>query len=79
MRARSRWFARCKRRGRRQRKLFRRHTGLNTMASTLDLLRRLVEHGVEFVLVGGMAAAAHGASIVTEDVDICIRFWSSRR
>ena len=49
------------------------------MASTLDLLRRLVEHGVEFVLVGGMAAAAHGASIVTEDVDICIRFWSSRR
>jgi predicted nucleotidyltransferase len=44
------------------------------MASTLDLLRRLVEHGVEFVLVGGMAAAAHGASIVTEDVDICIRF-----
>ncbi len=44
------------------------------MASTLDLLRRLVEHGVEFVLVGGMAAAAHGSSVVTEDVDICIRF-----
>jgi predicted nucleotidyltransferase len=44
------------------------------MASTLDLLRRLVEHGVEFALVGGMAAAAHGSSVVTEDVDICIRF-----
>jgi hypothetical protein len=44
------------------------------MASTLDLLRRLVEYGVEFVLVGGMAAAAHGSSVVTEDVDICIRF-----
>ncbi len=44
------------------------------MASTLDLLRRLAEHGVEFVLVGGMAAAAHGSSIVTEDVDICIPF-----
>ncbi|HUB08501.1 MAG TPA: hypothetical protein VMB50_15960 [Myxococcales bacterium] len=44
------------------------------MASTLDLLRRLADHGVEFVLVGGMAAAAHGSSVVTEDVDICIRF-----
>lgn len=44
------------------------------MASTLDLLRRLADHGVEYVLVGGMAAAAHGSSVVTEDVDICIRF-----
>jgi predicted nucleotidyltransferase len=44
------------------------------MPSTLDLLRRLVEQDVEFVLVGGMAAAAHGSSVVTEDVDICIRF-----
>lgn len=44
------------------------------MATTLDLLRRLVENGVEFVLVGGMAAVAHGSSIVTEDVDVCIRF-----
>jgi predicted nucleotidyltransferase len=48
--------------------------GLSSMASTLDLLRRLVDHGVEFVLVGGMAAAAHGSSVVTEDVDVCIRF-----
>ena len=44
------------------------------MASMLDLLRRLAEHGVDFVLVGGMAAAAHGSSVVTEDVDICLRF-----
>ena len=44
------------------------------MASTLDLLRRLAEQGVEYVLVGGMAAAAHGSSVVTEDVDICLRF-----
>lgn len=44
------------------------------MATTLDLLRRLVEHGVEFVLVGGMAAVVHGSSVVTEDVDVCIRF-----
>jgi hypothetical protein len=44
------------------------------MPTTLDLLRRLTEHKVDFVLVGGMAAAAHGSSMVTEDVDICIRF-----
>jgi predicted nucleotidyltransferase len=37
----------------------------------LILLRRLVEHEVRFVLVGGMAAAAYGSSIVTEDIDVC--------
>lgn len=40
----------------------------------LELLKRLADAGVEFVLVGGMAAAAHGSSLVTEDVDVCIRF-----
>ncbi len=44
------------------------------MASTLALLRRLVVEKVEFVLVGGMAAIAHGSASVTEDVDVCIRF-----
>lgn len=44
------------------------------MASTLELLRRLVAEKVEFVLVGGMAAIAHGSSSVTEDVNVCIRF-----
>jgi predicted nucleotidyltransferase len=44
------------------------------MASTLDILRRLVEHQVDFVLVGGMAATVHGSTIVTEDVDVCTRF-----
>ncbi len=44
------------------------------MASTLDLLRRLSAEKVEYVLVGGMAAIAHGSSTVTEDVDVCIRF-----
>lgn len=44
------------------------------MASTLGLLRRLVTENVEFVLVGGMAAIAHGSLSVTEDVDVCIRF-----
>ncbi len=41
------------------------------MASTLDLLIRLTKHRVEFVLVGGMAAIAHGSSLVTRDVDVC--------
>ncbi len=44
------------------------------MASTLGLLRRLVMQNVDFVLVGGLAAIAHGSSAVTEDVDVCIRF-----
>lgn len=44
------------------------------MASTLGLLRRLSTEKVDFVLVGGMAAIAHGSASVTEDVDVCIRF-----
>src|SRR6478672_9493597 len=44
------------------------------MASTLELLRRLATENVEFVLVGGMAAIAHGSASVTEDADVCIRF-----
>jgi hypothetical protein len=39
-----------------------------------ELTRRLVEAQVEFVLVGGFAAVAHGATLVTRDVDICCRF-----
>lgn len=34
------------------------------------LLAALVETGVDFILVGGMAATAHGAARVTYDVDI---------
>ncbi len=38
------------------------------MASTLDLLKRLTDHGVKFVLVAGMAATLHGSSLVSEDL-----------
>jgi hypothetical protein len=38
------------------------------------MIARLVAGGVEFVLVGGYAAVAHGASLMTRDVDICCRF-----
>jgi hypothetical protein len=41
------------------------------MASTLDLLKRLNTHRVQYVLVGGIACVIHGSQVVTQDVDIC--------
>jgi hypothetical protein len=38
------------------------------------VIRRLHEHNIAFVLIGGMAAMAHGASLVTFDVDVCSSF-----
>jgi predicted nucleotidyltransferase len=38
-----------------------------------ELLRRLAEAGVEFIVVGGAAAVLHGAPITTEDLDIVHR------
>lgn len=43
------------------------------MNDFVGLLRRLSESKVEFVLVGGLAAASHGCALVTQDVDVCIR------
>ncbi len=44
------------------------------MQNLSELTRRLVEAQVEFVLIGGFAAVAHGSTLVTRDVDICCRF-----
>jgi hypothetical protein len=44
------------------------------MHSLATMLGALARGGVEFVLVGGYAAVAHGVSLVTQDVDICCRF-----
>jgi hypothetical protein len=44
------------------------------MQNLSELLRRLIAAEVEFVLVGGFAAIAHGVTLVTRDVDICCRF-----
>jgi hypothetical protein len=44
------------------------------MQNLSELTRRLIESQVEFVLVGGFAAVAHGVALVTRDVDICCRF-----
>lgn len=43
------------------------------MADLLNLLERLARHEVDFVLVGGLAAVTHGSSLLTQDVDVCIR------
>lgn len=37
------------------------------------IFRSLAEQDVEYVLVGGLAATAHGVSIITVDTDICFR------
>jgi predicted nucleotidyltransferase len=36
-----------------------------------ELLRRLVGAGVDFVVIGGYAAIAHGSVQITRDLDIC--------
>ena len=38
---------------------------------TLQLLRRLREASVDFVVVGGLATIVHGGAVITEDLDIC--------
>lgn len=35
-----------------------------------SLLRRLTAHGVDFVIVGGIAVIAHGSARITRDLDI---------
>jgi hypothetical protein len=39
-----------------------------------SLLGRVIQAGVEFVVVGGFAAVAHGVSLPTQDIDVCCRF-----
>jgi len=44
------------------------------MQNLSELTRRLIETQVEFVVVGGFAAVAHGVTLVTRNVDVCCRF-----
>jgi len=39
--------------------------------SARKLLTALIDAEVEFVIVGGLAAQAHGSPLITEDLDIC--------
>jgi hypothetical protein len=41
------------------------------MDPLLQILKRLGDQGVELVLVGGMAAIAHGSPVLTLDIDVC--------
>lgn len=43
------------------------------MPDLLGLLQRMSDASVDFVLVGGLAAVTHGSSLLTQDVDVCIR------
>ncbi|HEX7859786.1 MAG TPA: hypothetical protein VF773_05630 [Verrucomicrobiae bacterium] len=42
------------------------------MDSLGEILRRLHQSKVQFVIIGGLAAVKHGTSYVTYDVDICV-------
>jgi hypothetical protein len=44
------------------------------MTDLLALLEKLQQHNIDFVLVGGFAAVTHGATTLTQDVDICCDF-----
>lgn len=40
----------------------------------LNLLKRIVDADIDFVVVGGFAGVVHGSSYVTQDIDICCDF-----
>lgn len=44
------------------------------MSDFRNLLQRLVDGHVDFVIVGGYAGVVHGCTYVTQDVDICCDF-----
>jgi len=43
------------------------------MTDFAALIRLLVQHDIEFILVGGAAATAHGSARLTQDLDIVYR------
>lgn len=47
------------------------------MPEFVGLLARLADAGVDFVLVGGLAAAVQGSSHVTQDVDVCVKLGAA--
>ena len=40
------------------------------MAWSTEMLRRLSDGGVDYVLIGGVAANAHGSAVHTDDLDV---------
>jgi predicted nucleotidyltransferase len=41
------------------------------MLSLGDLLQKLIDAEIDFVLIGGYAGVVHGSTMVTRDLDIC--------
>ena len=53
-----------------------RRFGVSTDVDALDterIVRTLASHGVDYILVGGLAALAHGSTIATADADVLPR------
>ena len=44
------------------------------MSKLETLLRRLIEHELDFVVIGAFASSMHGVTLTTQDVDICCAF-----
>jgi predicted nucleotidyltransferase len=41
------------------------------MVKVKELLERLEQNHVKYVIIGGIAAIAHGSAYLTYDIDIC--------
>jgi predicted nucleotidyltransferase len=48
-----------------------REPGDNCVSDLNQLIQRLCDAGIDFVIVGGFAATLHGSSLVTRDLDVC--------
>jgi hypothetical protein len=59
--------------GRRSRGLSPRLDQGATMFDPAAILQRLLDHRVEFVVIGGLAMTIHGSAHVTRDLDVCYR------
>ena len=44
------------------------------MSDLKVLLQQLIDHDVQFVVIGAFASVIHGVTLVTQDVDICCPF-----
>jgi hypothetical protein len=42
-----------------------------TRFNPLQIFETLRQHGVDFIVIGGIAASAHGSPSVTQDLDVC--------
>ena len=44
------------------------------MTNSQDILKVLKDRGVEFDVIGGVAAVVHGSAHLTNDIDLCNNF-----